>query len=51
MNLYSGERPKILINIETELDIKVSGTYKDYHTLLTKRLEYLQSMLQNYKMK
>ena len=35
-------RPKILINIETDLDIKVSGTYKDYHTLLTKMLDYLQ---------
>ena len=34
-------RPKILSNIETDLDIKVSGTYKDYHTLLTKRLDYL----------
>ena len=32
-------------------DIKVSGTYKDYHTLLTKRLDYLQNMLQNFKMK
>ena len=44
-------RPKILIHIETDLDIKVSGTYKDYHTLLTKRLDYLQNMLQNFKMK
>ena len=44
-------RPKILINIETVPDIKVSGTYKDYHTLLTKRLDYLQNMLQNFKMK
>ena len=44
-------RPKILINIETDLDIKVSGTYKDYHTLLNKRLDYLQNMLQNFKMK
>ena len=44
-------RPKILINIETDLDIKVSGTYKDYHTLLIKRLAYLQNMLQNIKMK
>ena len=43
--------PKILINIETDLDIKVSGTYKDYHTLLTKMLDYLQNMLQNFKMK
>ena len=44
-------RPKILINIETDLDINISGTYKDYHTLLTKRLAYLQNMLQNFKMK
>ena len=46
-----GRRPKILINIETDLDIKVSGTYKDYQALLTKRLEYLQNMLQNFKIK
>ena len=44
-------RPKILINIETDPDIKISGTYKDYHTLLTKRLGFLQNMLQNFKMK
>ena len=44
-------RPKILINIETDPYIKVSGTYKDYHTLLTKRLDYLQNMLQTFKMK
>ena len=49
--LVFGRRPKILINIETDPDIKVSGTYKDYHTLLTKRLDYLQNMLQNFKMK
>ena len=49
--LVFGRRPKTLINIETDLDIKVSGTYKDYHTLLTKRLDYLQNMLQNLKMK
>ena len=49
--LVFGRRPKILINIETDLDIKVSGTYKDDHILLTKRLDYLQNMLQNFKMK
>ena len=43
--------PYELINIETDPDIKVSGTYKGYHTLLTKRLDYLQSMLQNFIMK
>ena len=49
--LVFGRRPKILINIETDPDIKVSGTYKDYHTLLTQRLDYLKNMLQNFKMK
>ena len=49
--LVFGRRPKILINIETDREIKVSGTYKDYHTLLTKRLDYLKNMLQNFKMK
>ena len=51
MNLCSGRKPRILINIETDPDIKISGTFKDYHTLLTKRLDYLQKMLQNFKMK
>ena len=49
--LVFGRRSKILINIERDLDIKVSGTYKDYHTLLTKGLDYLQNMLQKFKMK
>ena len=44
-------KPKILINIETDPDIKISGMFKDYHTLLTKRLDYLQKILQNFKMK
>ena len=49
--LVFGRKPRILINIETDPDIKVSGTFKDYHMLLTKRLDYLQKMLQNFKMK
>ena len=44
-------RSKILINIGTDPDIKISCTYKDYHMLLTKRLDYLQNMLQNFKLK
>ena len=49
--LVFGRKPRVLINIEADLDIKISGTFKDYHTLLTKRLDYLQKMLQNFKMK
>ena len=42
-------RLRMLIDIETKPDIKVSGMFKDYHTLLTKRQDYLQKMLQNFK--
>ena len=49
--LVFGRKPKILLDIETDPDIKVSGIYKDYYTLLNKRLCYLQNMLQNFKMK
>ena len=49
--LMFSRKPRILIDIETNPDIKVSDTFKDYHTLLTKRLDYLQKMLQNFKLK
>ena len=49
--LVFSRKPRILIDIETNLDIKVSGTFKVYHTLPTKRLDYLQKMLQNFKLK
>ena len=44
-------KPKILLDLETDPDIKVSGTYPDYYRLLNKRLHYLQNLLQNFKMK
>ena len=34
--LTLGREPRILLDLETDPDTKVSGTYKDYHTLLTK---------------
>ena len=43
--------PRILLNLETDPDVRIIGTYKDYHTLLTKRLKYLQNTLQNIKAK
>ena len=49
--LVFGRKPRILLDIETNPDIKVSGMFKDYHTLLTKRLDYLQKMLQNFKLR
>ena len=49
--LTLGREPKTLLNVETDPDVRISGTYKDYHTQLTKRLKYLQNTLQNFKMK
>ena len=46
--LVFGRRPKILLDLETDPDIKISGTYKEYFTLLNRRLQYL---LQNFRMK
>ena len=45
--LLFGRKAKILIDLETETDVKVSSTYKDYYNLLNKRLHYLQNLLQN----
>ena len=44
-------KPKILLYLETMPDIKVTGTFKDYHKLLNKRLKYLHEVLQNFKSK
>ena len=44
-------KPKILLNLETTPDIKVSGTFKNYHELLNKGLKYLHEILQNFKSK
>ena len=49
--LTLGREPRTLLNLETDPDIRISGTYNDYLTLLTKRLKYLQNMLQNFKAK
>ena len=37
-------KPKILLNLDTTPGIKVSGTFKDYHKLLNKRLKYLHEI-------
>ena len=49
--LIFGRKPRILIDLETDAEVKVSSTYKDYYNLLNKRLHYLQDLLQNFKMK
>ena len=44
-------KPRLLLNLDTAPDIKVSGTFKDYHELLKKKLKYLHELLQNFKSK
>ena len=44
-------KPKVLLNLDTMPDIKLSGMFQDYHELLNKRLKYLDELLQNFKSK
>ena len=48
--LVCGRKPKLLLNLETMPDIKVSGTFKDYYEL-NKRPQYLHKLLQYFKSK
>ena len=49
--LVFGRKPKLLINVETDPDIKVAGTFKEYYTLLGKRLQFLHKVLQDARTK
>ena len=49
--LVFARKPKLLMDLETDLDIKISGTYKEYYTQLGKRLQYLHKLLQDSRMK
>ena len=46
-----GRKPKVLLDLDTNPDIKVLGTFKDYNTLLNKRLQYLHNLLQDISSK
>ena len=47
--LTFGRKPKVLLNIESNADIKVSKTFKECYELLNKRIKYLQDILFNFK--
>ena len=49
--LVFGRKPKMLLNLETMQDIKVTGTFNEHYELLNKRLKYLHDILQNFKLK
>ena len=47
--LTFGTKHKDLMNLETNPDIKVSKSLKEYYDLLNKRIKYLQNILFNFK--
>ena len=47
--LVFGRKPMLLLDLETDPDIKVSATYKEYYERLEKRLKYLHKVLQDFK--
>ena len=47
--LTFGRKPKLLLNIESNPDIKVSRNFREYYELLNKRIKYLQNILFNFK--
>ena len=49
--LTFGRKPKALINLKSNPDIKVSKTFKEYDELLNKRIKYLQNIIFNFKSK
>ena len=47
--LTFSRKPILLIDVESNLDIKVSRSFKVYYELLNKRIKYLQDILFNFK--
>ena len=47
--LTFGRKPKMLLNTETNPDIRASTNFKEYYQLLNKRVKYLQDLLFNFK--
>ena len=49
--LVFSRKPKLLLDLETNPNIKVSGTLKDYYTLLNRRLQNLHKLHQDFRSK
>ena len=47
--LTFGRKPELLLNVETNPDIKVSRNFREYYELLNKRIKYLQDILFNFR--
>ena len=46
--LVFGRKLKLLLDLETGLDVRVSGTHREYLLHLRKRLEYLHKLLREF---
>ena len=46
-----GRKPKLLLDLETNPDIKVSAMYKEYYEQLENRLKYLKKVLLDFEMR
>ena len=44
-----GKNPKLLLNVDSNPDIKVCRNFKEYYELLNERIKYLQDILFNFK--
>ena len=49
--LVFGRKPKLLLDLEMDPDVRVSGTHREYLLQLRKRLEYLHKFLQEFQIK
>ena len=49
--LVFGRKPKLLLDLETDADVRISGMHREYFLQLKKRLEYLHKILQDLRMK
>ena len=48
--LSFGRKPKLLLNVNSNSDIKVSRNFREYYELLNKRIKYLQDILFNFRL-
>ena len=49
--LVFGRKPKLLLGLDTDPEVRISGTYKEYFLQLRKGLGYLHKLLEDFWMK
>ena len=47
-DLVFWRKPKLLLDLEMDPDVRVAGTHREYLLQLRKRLEYLHRLLQDF---